>query len=113
METGSRLTVRAYHVTDVEYGEENRVTVDGEERKNGAVWKDYELDREYAFCLEDGGTVKESWTVVFLCSQNLPSVWVYTDSGSMDLVNEGVIANLSPGDEDAENCRSLGRLVAS
>ena len=29
METGSRLTVRAYHVTDVEYGEENRVTVDG------------------------------------------------------------------------------------
>ena len=31
----------------------------------------------------------------------------------MDLVNEGVIANLSPGDEDAENCRSLGRLVAS
>ena len=66
----------------------DRVTVDGEERKNGAVWKDYELDREYAFCLEDGGTVKESWTVVFLCSQNLPSVWVYTDSGSMDLVNE-------------------------
>ncbi len=31
----------------------------------------------------------------------------------MDLVNEGVIANLSPGNEDAENCRSLGRLVAS
>ena len=29
METGSRLTVRAYHVTDVAYGEENRVTVDG------------------------------------------------------------------------------------
>ena len=29
METGSRLTVRAYHVTDVAYGTENRVTVDG------------------------------------------------------------------------------------
>ena len=29
METGSRLTVRAYHVTEVEYGDENRVTVDG------------------------------------------------------------------------------------
>ena len=29
METGTRLTVRAYHIQSVEYGEENRVTVDG------------------------------------------------------------------------------------
>ena len=35
METGSRLTVRAYHVTDVEYGEENRVTVDGMQGDGG------------------------------------------------------------------------------
>lgn len=29
METGTRLTVRAYHIQSVEYGEENRVTLDG------------------------------------------------------------------------------------
>ncbi len=29
MDTGSRLTVRAYHVEDVSYGGENRITVDG------------------------------------------------------------------------------------
>ncbi len=34
-------------------------------------------------------------------------------AGGMSLVNDGVIANLSPGDADAENCRNLGRLVAS
>ena len=34
-------------------------------------------------------------------------------AGGMDLVNDGVIANLSPGNEDAENCRNLGRLIAS
>lgn len=31
----------------------------------------------------------------------------------ISLVNDGVIANLSPGNEDAENCRNLGRLIAS
>ena len=29
METGTRLTVRAYHISSLEYGEENRVTLDG------------------------------------------------------------------------------------
>lgn len=34
-------------------------------------------------------------------------------SAGMALVSDGVIANLSPGNEDAENCRNLGKLVAS
>lgn len=34
-------------------------------------------------------------------------------SAGIALVNDGVIANLAPGNEDAENCRNLGRLVAS
>ena len=29
METGSRLEVRAFHVTDAAYGEENKITIDG------------------------------------------------------------------------------------
>ena len=29
METGTRLTVRVYHISSLEYGEENRVTLDG------------------------------------------------------------------------------------
>ena len=69
-----------------EYAE--RLTIDGEEKESGTVWKEYELDREYAFCFEDEGAVQESWTVVFLCSRNLPAAWVYTDSGSMDFVDE-------------------------
>lgn len=31
----------------------------------------------------------------------------------ISLVNDGVIANLEPGNEDAENCKNLGKLVAS
>ena len=51
METGSRLTVRAYHVTDVAYGTENRVTVDGHltvcKETAGEIFKGGAADQEH------------------------------------------------------------------
>ena len=34
-------------------------------------------------------------------------------SGGMKLVGSGVIANEFPNEEDAENCRNLGKTLAS
>lgn len=91
--TGGRIYVflpsyAAGRPLTVEWEYADGVSIDGEKMENGGVWEDYELDREYALCLEDGGTVQESWTAVFLCSQNLPAAFVYTVSGDMDEVDE-------------------------
>lgn len=65
----------------------DRLLIDGEEWENGQSFDSYELNREYVFEFWDDGTMQEAWTVVLLCSQNLPAVFIDTDSGSMETVD--------------------------
>lgn len=61
--------------------------IDGEEQKNGGELENIAYNCEYLFEFQKDGEVKEACTVVFLCSQNLPAVFVETQSGSMETVN--------------------------
>lgn len=64
----------------------DELLIDGEIQKRGR-FEEYELNREYDFCFPEEDGYGEQFTVVFLCSANLPSVFVNTESGSMDYVN--------------------------
>lgn len=61
--------------------------IDKEEQKNGSILENIAYNSEYLFELQKDGETKEACTVVFLCSQNLPAVFVETQSGSMETVN--------------------------
>lgn len=60
--------------------------IDGEKQKKGLL-EAYELNREYEFCFTDQEGTQEKFPVVFLCSANLPAVFVNTESGSMEHVD--------------------------
>lgn len=61
--------------------------IDKEEQENGGMLENIAYNSEYLFEFQKDGEVKEACTVVFLCSQNLPAVFVETQSGSMETVN--------------------------
>lgn len=65
----------------------DELLIDGQKRENGGS-AEFELDREYEFLFLEKGMEEEQFPVVFLCSANLPAIFVSTDSGTMDFVNE-------------------------
>lgn len=87
------VTRLSYDFDDAKY----EVSLKGKKLSKGECLQGIETNTEYEFEMKDGEDAVFAYTMVFMQSQNLPSVFIDTVSGSMDYV-DCVKGNEEPGE---------------
>jgi len=64
---------------------QSNVKIDGKKIQNNISCKSFKTDKEYSFEFENFGKIQNK-TITFLKSQNIPAMYIDTNSGNMDFI---------------------------